>query len=67
MMTMGSFPQVTRIFCLLLTLQQDNSVPANSLSSKIYEERMKVPAQTDALDEWAMKVISQMHTMLLNT
>jgi hypothetical protein len=46
---------------------RQNSVPANSLSAKIYEERTKVPAQTDALDEGVMKVISQLHTMLLNT
>ncbi|GJN37314.1 hypothetical protein PR202_gb26252 [Eleusine coracana subsp. coracana] len=29
---------------------RQNSAAANSLSVKIYEERMKVPAQTDALD-----------------
>ncbi|TVU21572.1 hypothetical protein EJB05_31218 [Eragrostis curvula] len=32
-----------------------NSAPADSLSSKIYEERMKVPAQREALDEAANK------------
>jgi hypothetical protein len=59
---------VIRIFLLAAdTSARQNSVPANSLPSKIYEERTKVPAQTDALDEWVMMVISPLHTMLLNT
>jgi hypothetical protein len=44
---------------------RQNSAAANFLSAKIYEERMKLPAQTEALDEMVMKVISQLHTMLL--
>jgi hypothetical protein len=42
-----------------------NSAAAIFLSAKIYEERMKIPAQTEALDETVMKVISQLHTTLL--
>jgi hypothetical protein len=35
---------------------RQNHATANALATKLYEERLKIPLQRDALDDGAMKV-----------
>jgi hypothetical protein len=44
---------------------QLNTVATNSSSPKIYEERMKIPVQSDTLDEASIKVFPQWQFVLL--
>jgi hypothetical protein len=41
------------------------TVAVNSPSAKIYEERMKIPVQSDTMDEASIKVISHWQFVLL--